>query len=179
MQRFKYALMGLGAGLLASSAPAAAQDFTFEDYFHGRTVAEGSFTAINGVKRRFTVELTGKWDGRLLTLRENFHFDDGSRDTKTWRFVKTGPHSYSGTREDVIGAAPVRLSGNTARFSYLVYLSPETETNKVRFHDKMVLRQDGSVLNTALVTKFGLPVAWTRVEFRKPGHGSTGKRDMR
>lgn len=37
--------------------------------------------------------------------------------------------------------------------------------NKVRFHDTMTLRGDGTVLNTAYVTKFGFPVAWTRVEF--------------
>ncbi|MDQ0455502.1 DUF3833 family protein [Rhizobium paknamense] len=168
MPRLKYALLGLGAGLAASLSPALARDFTFEDYFTGKTVAEGRFSAINGVKRSFTVDLTGKWDGRLLILREDFRFDDGSRDTKTWRFVKTGPKTYVGTREDVVGQAPVTLTGDTARFSYLVYLSPETQGNKVRFHDKMVLRPDGSVLNTALVTKFGLPVAWTRVEFRKP-----------
>ena len=31
----------------------------------------------------------------------------------------------------------------------------------------MKLQDDGTVLNTALVTKFGFPVALTRVEFQR------------
>ncbi len=54
------------------------------------TKATGSFSAINGVKRNFTVDLRGKWNGKTLTLREDFVFDDGERDTKTWRFTKIG-----------------------------------------------------------------------------------------
>jgi hypothetical protein len=168
MPKLTFALVGLAMSLLPSAGQAA-DKFTFEDYFIGRTEAVGSFRAINGVKRSFTVDLTGKWDGKTLTLREDFVFDDGTKDRKTWRFTKTGPTTYSGTREDVIGETTVRLNGPVARFNYLVYLSPETQGNKVHFWDKMVLREDGTVLNTALVTKFGIPVAKTTVEFRKPG----------
>ena len=131
--------------------------------------ATGSFAAINGVKRTFTVDLHTTWNGKTLTMVEDFEFNDGERDRKTWRFTKTSPNTYSGTREDVIGETKVTLNGAVARFNYLVYLSPETQGNKVRFWDKMVLREDGTVLNTALVTKFGIPVAKTTVEFRKPG----------
>ena len=78
-----------------------------------------------------------------------------------------GPNSYSGTREDVIGETRVSVKGNVARFNYLVYLDSARQANKVRFYDKMVLRSDGTVINTALVTKFGLPVAKTVVEFQR------------
>ena len=168
MSKVGFALFGLAMSLMPYAGNAA-DAFTFEDYFAGRTEAVGSFSAINGVRRNFTVDLTGKWDGRTLTLREDFVFDDGTRDRKTWRFIKTGPTSYSGTREDVIGETKVTLNGSVARFNYLVYLDSARQANKVRFYDKMVLRADGTVLNTALVTKFGLPVAKTTVEFRKPG----------
>lgn len=164
--------------LMPASAVSAAEAFTLESFFAGKSKATGSFSAINGVKRQFTVDLTGKWDGKTLTLREDFVFDDGTRDRKTWRFVKTGPSSYSGTREDVIGETRVTLQGNVARFNYLVYLDSAKQANKVRFYDKMVLRSDGTVLNTALVTKFGLPVAKTVVAFEREGGRSamTSKR---
>ena len=152
---------------LALVAPAAAGSFSLENFFTGRSSAEGSFQSITGVKRTFEVQLVGKWDGRTLTLREDFRFDDGSRDRKTWRFIKDGPGRYRGTREDVIGETQVRIKDNVARFSYLVFLDSKNRKNKVRFHDTMTLNNDGRVLNTAYVTKFGLPVAWTRVEFRR------------
>jgi hypothetical protein len=151
-----------------SSTARAAEQFLFEDYFRGRTVAEGSFRAINGVSRKFTVDLHGRWNGRTLTLVEDFVYDDGERDRKTWRFTKTSPTTYVGTREDVLGETVVTLRGRTARFSYKVYLEPGVESSLVTFYDRMTLRDDGTVINRALVTKWGLPVAWTKVDFRRP-----------
>lgn len=167
MRSLAIALTGMTMSLLSFTLSAEAADFRFEDYFRGKTEATGSFKAINGVSRKFTVDLTGRWDGRTLTLREDFKFDDGTSDRKTWRFTKTGPTTYTGTREDVVGETKVTLRGNKARFTYLVYLDPAKKANKVRFHDTMTLKPDGTVVNTALVTKFGLPVALTRVDFRR------------
>ncbi len=167
MHRLSHLVLSCALLLGALALPAAAADFRFENYFVGRTVADGQFRAINGVSRKFKVFLTGTWNGRRLKLVEDFVYEDGERDRKTWRFTKTGDNTYSGTREDVIGATLVTIKGNTARFSYDVYLDGAARKNRVRFHDKMVLNPDGTVLNTAYVTKFGFPVAKTRVEFRR------------
>lgn len=154
--------------LAAMAAPASAAEFKLEHYFAGRTIADGQFSAINGVSRKFKVLLTGSWNGKRLKLVEDFVYADGERDRKTWRFTKTGPNTYSGTREDVRGVALVTVTGNTARFSYDVYLDGAAKKNLVRFHDTMVLdAANGTVLNTAWVTKFGFPVAKTRVAFRR------------
>lgn len=148
-----------------TSAPAYAADLRLEDFFKGKTYAYGSFGAINGTSRSFRVDLTGHVRGKVLTLREDFRYDDGERDTKTWVFTRTGPNTYSGTREDVLGETTVRLSGNTARFTYRVDLNPGGKPNIARFHDKLVLKDDGTLRNTALVTKFLLPVARVKVNF--------------
>ena len=44
-------------------------------------------------------------------------------------------------------------------------LNPGGDPNIVRFHDKLVLKDDGTLRNTALVTKFALPIARVRVNF--------------
>lgn len=157
------------APLLMAAPARAAEPFTLEGYFTGRTVATGTFRAINGVRRDFAVDLDGRWDRRrqTLTLVETFRYADGERDRKTWVFRKTAPGRYVGTREDVIGATDVAIAGDTARFAYDVNLDPKGTPNVVRFNDTMTLRPDGTVLNTARVTKWGLPVASTRVEFRR------------
>ncbi|MGF0537747.1 DUF3833 family protein [Agrobacterium sp. ES01] len=163
---FRHLLLLIAIGLMSPQI-AIAKDFTLEGYFTGKTSATGHFSAINGIKRDFTVDLTGRWNGKILTLREDFLYSDGERDRKTWRFTKTGPSTYSGTREDVSGKVKVRIEGNTARFTYLVFLDSENRKNQVRFWDKMVLGKNGKMLNTALVTKFGFPVAKTTVKFQK------------
>ncbi|OJF97852.1 DUF3833 family protein [Pararhizobium antarcticum] len=147
---------------------AAAADTLMETFFVGRTTAVGSFSAINGVNRTFVVLLTGRLRGDTLTLREDFVYDDGEKDRKTWIFVRTGPNTYRGTREDVIGTTTLRVSGNTARFNYLVDLDPGPEKNVVRFYDRMVLSDDGkTIVNTATVWKYILPVARVRVDFKR------------
>jgi hypothetical protein len=153
-------------GLVALAGSTQASGFAFERVFIGKSIAKGKFSAINGVRRQFDVDLTGRWNGRVFTLREDFTFSDGERDTKTWRFTKTSPTTYEGTREDVVGKTLVKIDGRTARFTYLVYLDKQ-KTNKVRFHDTMTLQADGTVKNTAFVTKFGFPVAITRVNFSR------------
>lgn len=147
------------------SAPAHAAELRLEDFFQGKTCAYGSFGAITGLTRSVRVDLTGKARGKVLTVREDFRYEDGERDTKTWIFTRTGPGTYSGTREDVLGETTVHLSGNTARFTYRVDLNPGGEPNIVRFHGKLVLGDDGTLRNTALVTRFALPIARVRVNF--------------
>ena len=153
---------------LAAPASASAKDFTLEGYFKGITRAEGSFSAINGVKRSFDVRLQGSFDGSLLTLVEDFVYADGEKARKTWKFTKKGPGLYTGTREDVVGMTTLRISGSVARFTYLVDLDEGPGTNIVRFYDKMTLSADGrTIKNRALVTKFGLPVARVKVDFER------------
>lgn len=150
------------------AAPAAAAELRLEDFFKGRTTATGSFRAITGQRREFDVVLHGRWDGRTLVLREDFRYADGERDTKTWRFVRTGWNSYVGTREDVVGEAKVTLAGDKAFFNYLVDLDPGGGRNIVRFYDTLELSEDGrAIANTARVFKGPLPVARVRVDFKR------------
>ena len=167
MKRFVFSMAVLASVSFMPSFATAA-DTLMEKFFVGHTTAIGSFSAINGVNRKFDVVLTGRLRGDTLTLREDFVYDDGEKDRKTWRFVRTGPTTYRGTREDVIGTTTLRVDGNTARFNYLVDLDPGPEKNIVRFFDKMVLSDDGkSITNTATVWKYILPVARVRVDFKR------------
>lgn len=165
MQRISALLALLFA--LFITAPASAQTLRLEDVFKGRTYAYGWFGAINGTERRFRVVLDGRWNGRVLTLREAFQYDDGEKDVKTWVFTKTGPNTYSGTREDVIGSTVVTLDGARATFTYDVDLTPKASPTIVRFFDTLELQADGTVLNTAWVTRWHIPVARVKVNFAR------------
>lgn len=149
-------------------SPATAKPlFTLEDYFQGQTVAKGVFESkIAKTRREFDVRLTGNWDGKTLRLREDFAYADGEKDRKTWVFVKTGESTYSGTREDVIGATTVTIAGDTARFEYDVLIPRKGKTPiKVHFRDIMVLEPGGVIRNRARVSKFFLPIGKVAVNF--------------
>ena len=65
-----------------------------EDYFNGHTKAWGLFEDRFGlVKRQFTVDITGVWNGETLTLDEHFLYNDGETDQRVWTIRKTGAHN--------------------------------------------------------------------------------------
>ncbi|EFL89583.1 DUF3833 family protein [Ahrensia sp. R2A130] len=164
----KFAIRLLAAfALLFATAASAKETFKFEEYFLGKTVAYGKFSAINGVKRTFKVDLRGTWNGKTLKLIEDFAYDDGVNERKIWYFTKIGPGRYIGKRDDVEGVANVRIRGNTARYSYKLYLDAKNRSNLVRLRDKMVLLPDGTVRNTATVFKGILPVGRVVVNFAR------------
>ncbi len=140
---------------------------SLESFFQGETHAIGKFTAINGLSRNFEVKLNGKFENQILELREDFIFEDGQKDTKTWKFKKISPQNYKGTREDVIGETEVEIIGNVAKFTYLVYLDGNAKKMKVRFRDKMTLVAPNKLINEATIYKFFIPIAKTRVEFTR------------
>ena len=126
----------------------------------GGSVARGEFRAINGARRGFTAYLNGEWDGRRFTLVEDFVFDDGERDRKTWRLERIAPGRYIGTREDVVGEAIGYQEGDVFRLEYEMRLPSENGRGlKVRFRDVMALDANGAVLNRATVGWFGLRIA--------------------
>lgn len=138
----------------------SAQAFVVERDLAGPSVARGEFRAITGTRRGFTAQLNGSWDGRTLVLVEDFVFDDGERDRKTWRLERTGPGQYRGTREDVVGEAVGFQDGPVFRLEYDMRLPSENGRGRVvRFRDVMALTDRGDVLNNATVGWFGLRVA--------------------
>lgn len=166
-QLIRLAAITMLAAVLASAcatrprvpADTAAAPFIIERDLIGSTVAHGEFRAITGVRRAFTAHLNGAWDGRTLTLVEDFEFADGERDRKTWRLERVGPGRYVGTREDVVGQAVGFQDGPVFRLEYDVRLpSQNGRGRKVRFRDVMAAAPNGDVVNNATVGWLGLRV---------------------
>ena len=142
--------------------------FVIERDLLGQTVARGEFRAITGVRRGFTATLNGTWDGSTLTLVEDFAYDDGERDRKTWRLQRVAPGRFRGTREDVVGEAIGFQDGNAFRLEYDVVLPTENGNGlKVHFRDVLVNSADGTVLNRATVGWWGLRVATVDLTIRR------------
>lgn len=140
-------------------AASGATPFVVERDLVGPSVARGEFRAITGTRRAFTAQLNGSWDGAVLTLVEDFAYDDGERDRKTWHLRQVSPGRFTGTREDVVGEATGFMDGNIFRLEYDVVLPSENGSGrKVRFRDVLALRADGGILNNASVGWFGFHV---------------------
>ncbi|MFN8392774.1 MAG: DUF3833 domain-containing protein [Bdellovibrionota bacterium] len=143
---------------------------TFESYFVGTTHAAGMvFDRSGTLKRQFTAEMFGQWDEptQTLTLNESFRFSDGEQQNRTWTVKKRDQHTYEGTADDVVGKAIGRQFGSAIRFEYVLRVPIGTKTYAINFEDWLFLQADGTILNKAVMRKFGFRVGELIVAFRK------------
>ena len=142
--------------------------FLIEEYFAGKTRAWGIFQDRFGtLRRQFVVDIDGTWDGETLTLVEDFVYDDGETEQRTWVIRKTGAHSYEGQADGVIGTATGESYGNVLNWRYDFALKVGSGTWNVSFDDWMFLQSDGVMLNRAVVSKFGIELGEVTIAFGK------------
>ncbi|MEQ9490074.1 MAG: DUF3833 domain-containing protein [Alphaproteobacteria bacterium] len=139
-----------------------------EDYFQGKTRAWGIFEDRFGkLRRQFTVDIDGTWDGEVLVLDEHFEYSDGEKDRRVWRIRKTGDHTYEGSAGDIIGTARGEAQGNAFNWQYRMDLAVGDGSWRVTFDDWMFLQPDGVLLNRARVSKFGFEIGTVTLAFKK------------
>lgn len=142
--------------------------FLIEEYFAGKTRAWGMFQDRFGkLRRQFVVDIEGTWDGEVLTLVEDFVYDNGETEQRIWKIRKTGEHSYEGKANGVIGTAQGQSYGNVLHWRYGFALGVGDNTWNVTFDDWMFLQGDGVMINRAEVTKFGIELGEVTIAFRK------------
>lgn len=172
MQR-RTLLLGLAALPLAACASSPARPdkaglpITLVSAFQGRTTGRGHFRVwLTGDQRRFNARLNGTVQGRegarTLTVVEDFAYDDGQKDRLTWVFVETGRGRWTGKREDTVGEAMVIEDEGQIRLSYTADFRSPSGVNRLAFRDILYASPDGTIVNDAVVSRAGIPVASVR-----------------
>jgi Protein of unknown function (DUF3833) len=137
-------------------------------YFNGELVAHGLFTDRSGkVARRFTVQMTGTWNGNQGTLDERFTYSDGKTERRVWRLTDNGGGSYTGRADDVVGEAAGSAAGNALNWRYTLRLPVDGTTYDVQFDDWMFLMDERVMLNRAAMSKFGIHLGDVTLSFYK------------
>ena len=123
---------------------------TLVSAFQGRTTGRGHFRIwLTGDERRFTAKLNGTVKGRtgarVLTVVEDFLYDDGQKDRLTWVFREQGP----------------------GRWTYTADFKSPSGVNRLGFEDILYSSPDGTIINDAVVTRAGIAVASVRFVIRR------------
>jgi hypothetical protein len=168
------AALGATSVLLACAGPTP-QDYAAEKpvldlktYFNGELTAHGIFTDRSGrVARRFTVQMTGTWQGNQGTLDERFLYSDGKTERRVWRLTDHGHGRYTGRADDVVGEAEGRAAGNALNWRYTLRLPVDNTTYDVQFDDWMYVMDDRVMLNKAKMSKFGIALGEVTLSFTK------------
>lgn len=138
-------------------------------YFQGPLTAHGLFTDRSGkVVKRFTVQMVGRWDGPHGTLEEDFVYSDGTRQRRVWHLTDLGQGRWRGTADDVAGQAQGQSAGNALNWHYTLKLPVDGRVIEVQFDDWMYLMDERTMLNKAVMSKFGFTLGEVTLTFSKP-----------
>lgn len=148
--------LGLGP---FSSHPITAENpsLRFEVFFAGHTRGKGTLELLTG--RRLSLQVEGhghtEADGSFR-LDQVVTFEDGAVEKRTWRLVKRGARTYTGTLSNAGGKVAAEMTGNRFHLRYLV------RQPAVYMEQYLYLQPDGrTVLNLATITVIGQP--WARL----------------
>ena len=168
-----------GVSVLSGCATQNLADYAAEkpvldlaQYFTGTLDAYGMFQDRAGrVVRRFTVVMQCSWSGPAGqeegVLDEDFTYSDGKKERRIWRLKRQPDGSYIGRADDVVGEAFGAVSGNAFRWNYTLKLPVDDKVYEVQFDDWMYLINERVMLNTAVMSKFGIRMGQVTLSFTK------------
>jgi len=164
-----------GAFLIAGCAGPQLSDyadtrpvFDLRQYFDGTVLAHGLVSDRSGkVLRSFVVTLRCSWVGDAGTLDEEFTFSDGERQRRVWHVQKLADGSYTGAADDVVGQARGASSGAAFNWRYTLRVPVGGSVYDLQFDDWMHRVDERTVINKAVMSKFGVRVGDVTLSFTK------------
>jgi hypothetical protein len=160
----KILLLALLLSLVGCSTPIAYYKNTtpqlkLEEFYNGKLTAYGIVQSRNGkVLRRFSVEMTGTWNGNKGVLDEHFVYDDGEKQQRIWYLEKKSDGQYTGSASDVVKAADGETQGYALEWKYTLAIKVDGTLWEVDFEDWMYLIDEHRLINRAQMSKWGFNV---------------------
>lgn len=128
-------------------------------FFNGELIAFGMLQNRSGVMtRRFTATIDASWEGDQGTLVEEFLFDDGEIQYRTWNLTDLGNNNYRGVAADVIGEAEGSIVGSVFQWQYTLDVPYGDGTIAVNLDDWLYLIDENHLINKTKLSKFGFKV---------------------
>ncbi len=155
-------------GHLYASDTGFPDTFDLLGYFNGRVAALGVIEDRFGVcRRKLFVNVVGVREGSHLKLKEQFVFDDGEKQQRTWWIEKVDQHRFVGHADDTLGSAEGVIDGAQARWSYALKIPIGKRDLAVNFKDTMYLLPDDTLINRAIISKWGVTLGSVTLSFHR------------
>jgi hypothetical protein len=143
-------------------------EFVLEEYFEGDTTGWGVVLDRSGSPiKQFSVKMIGTRNGSDIVLEEFFSYNDGTKDTRVWTVKKKDKNQYSGTASDVVGEAIGLSNGNALNWKYTLEVPVDGSPMEIQFNDWMFLQDKDTLINKAVMSKYGIYVGEVLIFFRK------------
>ena len=142
---------------------------TPENFFTGPMTAHGVVKDRSGlVIRYFNADIIGTFKDGIITLEEDFVFNDGEKQRRVWKLTKNSDGTYSGTAGDVVGEAKGEVAGNSMFLKYVLRIPYGDGDIDVTIDDRMYLTTPEVLVNESKMYKFGFRVGEILLVIVKP-----------
>lgn len=125
-------------------------------YFNGDIESWGFVEDSDGkVIKRFTAKINGKWSGNKGIIQEEFLFNDGEKDARTWMIsIDNKNNNFTAIAHDIIGTAKGSNYGNTILVEYVLTILDGKNRSNVNTKDFIYLIDDKSAISIAKLSGF-------------------------
>ena len=143
-------------------------EFDLPTFFAGRTRAWGIFEdRFGNIRRRFSVEMTGLWEGAVFVLEERFRYDTGEDELRTWRIRPGQEGRFTADCDDCVGLLQGRCSADAVKMEYKFRLRIESRSLTVDFDDRIYRMGDDIAINRATMRKWGVKLGEVSLFFER------------
>lgn len=142
--------------------------FEITRFLEGRTTAWGIFEDRFGtLRRRFTVDMNGRWEGKVFQLDESFVYDTGEREERTWIVTPQDGGRFNATCADCVGSALGSCDDQSIRMRYRFRLRIAGRALVVAFDDRIYRVGPDIAVNRATMSKWGIKLGELSLFFRR------------
>lgn len=152
-------LLGACNGVSVERYSSTTPPLDLRQFLDGELTAYGMLQDRRGrMTRRFVATLQADWNGETGTLAEEFRFDDGEVQHRTWTLTHLGDGRYVGTAGDVVGQAAGSTAGSVFQWRYRLQVPWRNDSIEVTLDDWLYQIDERHLINRTRLTKFGFRV---------------------
>ena len=138
----------------------AGTPFDVRTHLNGPLVCEGVIYGPTGrVSSRFVGYFDCTWEGNHGLMKEQFHYDDGSEQTRAWNLTLSDDGRIRARADDAEGEGYGQQMGSAVKLNYRFRLPQKSGGHVLDTVDWMYLAPNGTIINRSQFRKYGLKVA--------------------
>ena len=142
--------------------------FDLRTHLSGPIQCEGMIYGPTGkVTSRCVADMDVQWTGNVGLMREDFLYDSGDRQQRSWTLTVGNDGSIKAEAPDVVGVGTGMQKGPAVQLSYRIRLPESSGGHELDAVDWMYLVENGTIMNRSQFRKYGIKVAELVATMRK------------
>lgn len=115
----------------------------------------------------YKAKMHGKWEGNKGVLKQDFVYNDGKRDSRTWLITFENSGAFSAVGHDVLSPAKGRHRGNVIEMLYSLSLKKGSAKQEVKFEDNFYLVDRNSMIGISVMKVNSKIIGESTISYKK------------